>query len=247
MLKKTISTHFSFNTKISILPKKFVLLISTKAKFDPYIRIWRFPLVPPSSLYLYFKKILEKGQFPIEKPEKNCNTMTYLPLSWLVTPILNTANNHVMTIFSAQMMSNKVQLYLILRFGKFLMKFNQYFLHLESYFTMLTTNVTKQDRLFLKVPDLHTSSRCWKCISKHVFKSVWLIYNSFSLLSFEITWKQAWFLFSCNQTRHTYFSLKHQFSLNLWLQNIFINYRAMGAKIEMPGRVIDAHISSISC
>ena len=201
-----------------MLPKKIVLLISTQAKFDLFIRIWRFPLVPLRSLYLYFKKILEKGQFQIEKAEKNCNTMTYPHLSWLVTPILNTANNHIMTIFSEQMMSNKVQLYLIIIFGKFLTKFNQYFLHLESYFTMLTTNVTKQDRLFLKVPDPHTFSTCWKCISKHVFTSVWLTHNSFSLLSFEITWKQAWFLFSCNQTRHTYFSWKHKFFIKLVAQ-----------------------------
>ena len=194
---------FSFNTKISILPKEIVLFIFTQAKFDPCIRIRRFPLVSPSSLYLYFKKIIEKGQFQVEKPEKNFNTMTYPPLSWLVTPILNTANYHVMTIFSKQMMSNKVQLYLIFIFGKFLTKFNQYFLHLESYFTMLTTNVTKQDRLFLKVPDPHTFSTCWKCIFKHVLPSVWLTHNSFSLLSFEITWKQAWFCFFCNQTRHT--------------------------------------------
>ena len=201
-----------------MLPKKIVLLISTQAKFDLFIRIWRFPLVPLRSLYLYFKKILEKGQFQIEKAEKNCNTMTYPHLSWLVTPILNTANNHIMTIFSEQMMSNKVQLYLIIIFGKFLTKFNQYFLHLESYFTMLTTNVTKQDRLFLKVPDPHTSSTFWKCTSKHVFTSVWLTHNSFSLLSFEITWKQAWFLFSCNQTRHTYFSWKHKFFIKLVAQ-----------------------------
>ena len=154
--------------------------------------------------------------------------MTYPHLSWLVTPILNTANNHVMTIFSAQMMSNKVQLYLILRFGKFLMKFNQYFLHLESYFTMLTTNVTKQDRLFLKVPDPHTFSTCWKCNSKHVFTSVWLTHNSFSLLSFEITWKQAWFLFSCNQTRHTYFSWKHQFFIKLVAQKHFYQLQSHG-------------------
>ena len=206
MLKIWFKHIFSFITKISILPKKIVLFISTQAKFDHFIRIWRFPLVPPSSLYLYFKKMLEKGQFQVEKPEKNCNTMTYPHLSWLVTPILNTANNHIMTIFSEQMMSNKVQLYLIIIFGKFLTKFNQYFLHLESYFTMLTTNVTKQDRLFFKVPDPHTFSTCWKCISKHVFSSVWLTHKSFSLLSFEIIWKQAWFLFSCNQTRHTYFS-----------------------------------------
>ena len=104
--------------------------------------------------------MLEKGQFQVEKPEKNFNTMTYPPLSWLVTPILNTANYHVMTIFSKQMMSNKVQLYLIIIFGKFLTELNQYFLHLESYFTMLTKNVTKQDSFFLKVPDPHTFSTC---------------------------------------------------------------------------------------
>ena len=172
---------------ISILPKIIVLFISTQAKFDPFIRIWRFPLVLPSSLYLYYKKILEKGQLHIKKPEKNCNTMAYPPLSWLVTPILNTANNYVRTIFSAQMMSNEVQMYLNIIFGKFRIKFNQYSLHWESYFTMLTTNVTKQDRLFLKVPDPHTFSTCWKCNSKHVFTSVWLTHNSFSLLSFDIT------------------------------------------------------------
>ena len=117
--KKRFQHIFHLIPRVQFCQKKFVLLISTQAKFDPYIRIWRFPLVPPSSLYLYFKKILEKGQFPIEKPEKNCNTMTYPHLSWLVTPILSTANNHVMTIFSAQLMSNKVQLYLIIIFGKF--------------------------------------------------------------------------------------------------------------------------------
>ena len=152
-----------------------------------------------------------------------------------------------MTIFSAQMMSNKVKLYLIIIFEKFLTKFNQYFLHLESYFTMLTTNVTKQDRLFLKVPDPHTFSTCWKCIFKHVLPSVWLTHNSFSLLSFEITWKQAWFWFSCNQTRQTYFSWKHKYFIKFVAQKHFINYRAMGAKNEMPWRVIYAQILSNSC
>ena len=53
------------------MPQKIVLFISTQAKFDPFSRIWRFPLVPPSSLYLYFKKILGKGQFQFEKPENS--------------------------------------------------------------------------------------------------------------------------------------------------------------------------------
>ena len=49
------------------------------AKIDPSILKSRVSIVPPSNLYVYFQKILEKRQFHIENPEKNYNTMTYPP------------------------------------------------------------------------------------------------------------------------------------------------------------------------
>ena len=85
---------------------------------------------------------------------------------------------------------------------------------------MLTTNVTRQDRLFFRLKGPKMVSTCEKSISKRVFTSFWLTHISFSLLSFKITEKQAWFWFLCYQTRHQNFDWKHGYFIDFLFSDV---------------------------
>ena len=94
-----------------VSPKYFHIFFSTLEKFDPFYWKWSISIVPPRNLYLYFKKILEKGQFHIEKPEKNYNTMTYPPFVLFDNTNSKHQNTWDITIFWTSMMCNIVHLY----------------------------------------------------------------------------------------------------------------------------------------
>ena len=146
------------------------------AKIDPSIWKSRVSLVSPSNLYVYFQKILKKEQFHIEKPEKNYNTMTYPPLSCLVTPMQNIKNNHLITIFI-----HDVQYHLSV--------LNH---HISEFLKTLTQNIEYQSHISLCWPQMLPDktgcfepwkalrltgpkmvSTCEKSISKCVFTSIW--------------------------------------------------------------------------
>ena len=57
---------------------------------------------------------------------------------------------------------------------------------------------------------------------------VWLAYISFSLLSFEIVVKQAWFHFFGDVTRNCYFMWKPGFFMFFSIQKRFLGYNTMG-------------------
>ena len=88
---------------------------------------------------------------------------------------------------------------------------------------MLTTNVTRQDRLFLRLTGPKMVNTCETSISKRVFTSIWLTHISFSHLSFKITGKQAWFGFLCYQTRHQNFRWKHGYFIEFPILRRFVH------------------------
>ena len=105
---------------------------------------------------------------------------------------------------------------------------------------MLTTNVTRQDRLFLRLTGPKMVSTCEKSISKRVFTSIWLTHISFSLLSFKITGKQAWFWFLCYKTRHQNFRWKHGYFIEFLILRRFVHC-TFRASTRPKQCVIDAY------
>jgi hypothetical protein len=117
----------------------------------------------------------------------------------------------------------------------------------KPYFTMLTTNVTRQDRLFLRLTGPKMVSTCEKSISKRVFTSIWLTHISFSLLSFKITGKQAWFWFLCYQTRHQNFRWKHGYFIEFSILRRFVHCTFTVAMYEYHWKIIYVQNTPNSC
>ena len=93
------------------------------------------------------------------------------------------------------------------------------------YFTMSTINVTWQERQFWALKCIRHFENTYPKVPIHL---VWLAYISFSLLSFEIVVKQAWFRFFGDVTRNCYFMWKPGFFMFFSIQKRFLGYSAMG-------------------
>ena len=114
--------------------------------------------------------------------------------------------------------------------------------HISEFLKTLTQNIEYQSHISLCWPQMLPDktgcfepwkalrltgpkmvSTCEKSISKRVFTSIWLTHISFSLLSFKITGKQAWFWFLCYQTRHQNFRWKHGYFIKFSILRCFVN------------------------
>ena len=121
------------------------------------------------------------------------------------------------------MMCNIIYLYWIIIFSEFLKN--------------LTQNIGKQSHISLCWPQmLPDKTGCfwglqalkWLAHVRKASPNVYLhqsdsTHISFSLLSFKITGKQAWFWFLCYQTRHQNFKWKHGYFIEFLILRRFLH------------------------
>ena len=162
----------------------------------------------------------------------------------------NIKNNHLITIFI-----HDVQYHLSV--------LNH---HISEFLKTLTQNIEYQSHISLCWPQMLPDktgcfepwkalrltgpkmvSTCEKSISKRVFTSIWLTHISFSLLSFKITGKQAWFWFLCYQTRHQNFKWKHGYFIEFLILRWFVHCTFTVAMYEYHWKIIYVQNTPYSC